>query len=160
MSYTDPTKIRQLLDPAGNAGSGSAASLEDPILQGAADRASSEVNSRLGGRYRVPFPAPYPDLVVRIATDLAAYDATLSFYGSTDITDTDPVVRRYKESMQLLIDISAGRADLFLGESDVDPPQELGGRASVRNPYTGSLFGPEDFGLRTQGGLTGWWPSR
>jgi len=158
MAYTDPQKIKDLLDPAGNMGSGSAASLEDNVLQGAADRATTEVNSRLGSRYAVPFGDPPPELVVTITTDIAAYGATLSFYGSTDITDTDPVVRRYQSSMQLLADIAAGKADLYPGEDGPPVTATSSGRITVRNPYSGSLFGPDNFNLSSPD-LEGWWPT-
>lgn len=156
-SYTTPALVRQLLDPAGEQGAGSAASLTDELLQSSADRATAEVNARLSGRYSVPFIV-VPDLVQTIATDLAAYDATLSFYGSTDITDQDPVVRRYAESKQLLMDIAMGRADLYPGESGGQSPAVSGGRPKVNNPYQGSLFCLGDFSLGSDTG--GWWPSR
>lgn len=154
--YTTPEDIRKLLDPAGEQGPGSAASLDDIELQKAADRAEAEINARLSGRYSVPLIDP-PLIVGRIATDLAAYDATLSFYGSTDISDDDPVIRRYRDSKYLLMDISVGKADLYPGAGGGEP--ESGGRASVRNPYEGRLFGMSDFGIG-HSGSSGWWPDR
>lgn len=145
-----------LLDPTGGQGAGSAASLTDPQLQEAADRTEAEINARLSGRYSVPFIDP-PVIIKRIATDLAAYDATLSFYGSTDITDEDPVIRRYRDSKYLLMDISVGKADLYPGVGGSEP--ESGGRASVRNPYEGRMFGMSDFGIGRDG-FSGWWPDR
>lgn len=145
-----------LLDPTGGQGTGSAASLTNLQLQEAVDRAEAEINARLSGRYSVPFIDP-PVIIKRIATDLAAYDATLSFYGSTDITDEDPVIRRYRDSKYLLMDISVGKADLYPGAGGEEPL--VGGRASVRNPYEGKLFGLSDFALGYEGS-GGWWPDR
>lgn len=158
-SYTTPDKIRAVLDPLDTGDAGSAAALEDPILQGAADRASSEVNARLGSRYTVPIAEPWPDVLVTIATDLAAYDATLSHYQSVDITDEDPVVRRYRNSRFLLLDIAAGKADLYPGAGGVDPIGSGGtAQAAVINPYQGKLFGLEDFGLGYGRCGPGRWP--
>jgi len=158
-SYTTPDRIRKVLDPQERDDEGSAAFLENTVLEEAAARATSEVNSRLSVRYSVPFTEPWPDVITTITTDFAAYDATLSHYQSVDITDEDPVIRRYKSSRYLLLDIAAGKAELYPGESGEEPGGSTAGNIAVVNQYQGTLFSLEDFALGYERRGPGRWPS-
>lgn len=102
-----------------------------------------------------------PPMVRSLVRDLAAYDATLVYRRSKDLSDMDPIYLRYKSARQILTDIAAGRIQV---EPDPDDPGTSGGgRATVVNPYEGHLFDRTDVGLHQtrrghyRTGYGGWW---
>jgi phage gp36-like protein len=107
MAYTDRDTVRQVLAPDGVT-EGTAASLEDSDIDEAIERVSNRVDTFLTRRYTVPLADPVPGIIRDIATDIAAYDLTLAYYKGTDITDQDPVVRRYRDARGMLGQLGTG----------------------------------------------------
>lgn len=140
--------------PAGTAG----VERDADILAYQISAAQAEVDARLAGRYQVPF-VTVPALVKSLTVDVAAYLATLTYRQSKDLAIDDPVRLRYQRALDMLKELAGGSMDLPIGQLPTDPG--LTGVISVRNPYTGRLFGPDDFGLapappRWAGGWRGW----
>lgn len=121
------------LDPA------TAASMDDTAILPACGAASDEVDARLGVLYSVPFVAP-PQVVIDLATDLAAYLATLTFRKGMPLDGSHPVALRYARARSLLLDLARGNAQL--PALAPQPP----GTPVVSNP-TPRLFGRRDFDL-------------
>jgi phage gp36-like protein len=145
--YVDHREVRRLLDPL-ETRAGSANELDDDQLTASIDRATQEIDARLSSRYSTPFADPVPPLVAAICLDLAAYDATLTYYGSVDLTDRDPVVLRYQRSIRMLTDLAKGGANLELApdagtSAQFDP--------LVINHWAGPMFTPCDVQARDTG---------
>lgn len=66
LSRLAPELIQSVADDNGDGAA------DDTILEAALDDASAEIDAVLGGRYAVPV-APIPDLLLRLAIDLAIY---------------------------------------------------------------------------------------
>ncbi len=123
MAYTDRDTVRQVLAPDGVT-EGTAASLEDSDIDEAIERVSNRVDTFLTRRYTVPLADPVPGIIRDIATDIAAYDLTLAYYKGTDITDQDPVVRRYRDARGMLGQLGTGLLviDVPGADTTVDDP--------------------------------------
>lgn len=123
MPYTDRDKVRRVLAPDGVT-DGTAASLEDSDLDEIIARVDARVDVFLNRRYSTPLAEPIPEIIEDIATDIAAYDATLAYYKGTDISDQDPVIRRYKDARGMLGQLSTGLLIIDVAEADstVDDP--------------------------------------
>jgi phage gp36-like protein len=118
MPYTDVDSVRAVLAPDGVT-DGTAASLSDEVFTETIERVSNRVDTYLARRYRLPIPEPVPSILKDLATDVAAYDLTLSYYKSTDISDMDPVVRRYRDARAILTQLSSGLMNLNMpGDGD------------------------------------------
>lgn len=85
----------------------------------------------------IDVPTPVPSRVGYLTRNIAAYLATLSYRESKDITDEDPIVRRYNNTMALLKGIRDGSLEPVKEKED----------PTVFNPYVGNLWGPENFAL-------------
>lgn len=132
---------------------GTAATLLDAdILDYQITSAAAEVDGRLGGRYKVPFPDPAPALVKSLTVDVAAYLATLTYRQSVDLEPTDPVALRYARAQALFKGIADGSVDLPGAVVPGDGGAQPTGIATVRNPYVGQLFGATDFDLAYRNG--------
>lgn len=116
MPYTDRDKVRHVLAPDGEY-VGTAASLSDEQLDEIIDRVDSRVDVFLNRRYNLPI-LPVPTILMDIATDIAAYDVTLAYYKGTDLSDQDPVIRRYRDARGMLGQLSTGLLVLDLPEVD------------------------------------------
>lgn len=135
MPYTTRDAIRNVLAPDGVT-DGTAASLEDGDLDEIIDRVGGRVDVFLNRRYQTPLTEPVPSIIGDIATDIAAYDATLAYYKGVDISDQDPVIRRYRDARGILGQLGTGLLILDLPGADqtmddpivVNPP-----------PYPGPL---------------------
>jgi phage gp36-like protein len=122
MPYTDIDTVRLVLAPDGDP-DGTAASLSDETINEAIERVGNRVDTFLARRYTLPIPAPIPAILKDLATDIAAYDLTLAYYKSTDITDQDPVIRRYRDARGMLGQLSTGLLILDLpGDETIDDP--------------------------------------
>lgn len=169
MSYSTPALVRQALVPTSDGSqpqtpTNTAADLSDAQLQNAIDEADATIDGYLGGFYAVPVadnaqgvtPNPLPFW----SRNIAAYVATLSYRGSQDFTDTDPISRRYKDTLAALQNVAAGKMKLQLPENTTGNSGEAAGQ--VFNPYVGDLWTPDDFNLSDapNPGLNGtpfWW---
>ena len=163
--YSTPAMVRLALVPSGdgslpNPASHTAADLTDAQLTDAIAEADALIDGYIGGYYAVPVTAvagaiPHPvDLWSRT---IAAYLASCTYRGSLDFADTDPIARRYKDVLQALKDVSAGRLRLQL-------PQNVGPNSATAagapyNPYAGDLWTPDDFSITPDNDLgAGGWP--
>lgn len=119
MSYATIAQVREVLARDSIHVAATAASLSDPQIQDNLDDATSQVNSALGYAYPTPFGLPYPQLIVNITRDIAAYLSDLTFRGTMDYSTTNsPILLRYARAMQQLKDLAAGAAKLI----DWPPP--------------------------------------
>jgi phage gp36-like protein len=155
-----------------------AADLSDTQIQDAINEADATIDSYIGAYYAVPVQVvvagsdedgtvgqiPHP--IDYWSRNIAAYNATLTYRGSQDFADTDPVVRRYNATMQALQAVSAGKVRLQL-PNNVSPNAATGAGPAFE-PYAGDLFDPSDFNLHpamydpVTGGRPYWidgWPS-
>lgn len=106
--YTDWETVANVLAPDGDT-DGTAASLGQEDIEEAIRRVSSRVDTFLAMRYTTPIPDELvPGIIKDITTDIAAYDLTLAYYKGTDISDQDPVIRRYKDARGMLGQLSTG----------------------------------------------------
>jgi phage gp36-like protein len=154
--YTDPNSLRVLLTRDITVPEGTAAELSDPALGMAIDTASSYIDAALANRYQVPFPAPFPALIVQLTLAMSAYHADTMHRQSVDIDNNDPVLRRHNWAVGVLNAIAAGTLDL----PDVLSTSSTPDGATPFDAYTGVLFTAHDFGLtQTRGGrLSGPFP--
>lgn len=168
MSYSTPALVRQALVPTSDGSlpatpTNTAADLTDAQLQNAIDEADAVIDGYLGNYYAVPVqpvngatPNPLPFW----SRNIAAYVATLSYRGSQDFTDTDPIARRYKDTLAALQQVAMGKMKLSLPDNQTGNAAE--GAGQVFNPYVGDLWTPDDFNLSQapNPGLNGtpyWW---
>lgn len=153
MSYSTPALVRKALVPSSDGGepespTHTAADLSNSQLQDAIDEADVILNGYIGGRYVTPVAlvsgvTPHP--IDYWSRNIAAYNATLTFRGSQDFTDQDPVARRYALTMEALQAVSSGRVTLEIPGNVSDTAAQ--GVSPAYNPYSGTLFCVEDFDL-------------
>lgn len=151
--YATPEDVRTILTNDDADLSGSAAGMVDVKIQVEIDAAQAEIDARLANRYVTPFVA-VPPLIKTITVDIAAYRANLLYRRSQDLTAEDPMVLRYTNAQTLLGLLASGAADLpGVGVGDGN---STAGTATVRNPYRGKLFSPDDLGLGLATSRRGW----
>lgn len=152
-TYAVPTDVRLALSPEGDpADVGSAASLEDPDLQAALNSAQDEVDGKIGGRYTLPLTAPYPDILMRITRDIAAWLATLTYLRGDPLLATNPVQLRYNAAEALLTQIQNGTLSLGAISTDGPDPMPLGDSCPVLLGYGQDLPSPSSLIPRYGGG--------
>lgn len=133
--------------------SGTAADLSNVEILDAISEADSTIDAFISGRYVTPVAqvsdaTPHP--LDYWSRNIAAYNATLTFRGSLDFTDSDPVARRYTATMLALTAVRDNKANLpptipEIGGGD-DGAAE--GAGAPINQYPGdNMFAPEDFSL-------------
>lgn len=160
MAYSTPEMVRQALVPTSDGSlpanaTNTAADLSDDQLEDAIAEADSLINGYIGGYYQVPVdaqqlantPIPY------WSRNIAAYVATLTYRGSMDFTDTDPIFRRYKDTLANLNAVASNKMRLQISDNVQDNAGE--GAGAPFNPYIGDLWTPDDFDLQPEG--YPWW---
>lgn len=155
MSYSTPANVRMALVPSSNGAipnpaSNTAADLTDAQLTDAIAEADSLIDSFIGGYYAVPVaavgtPTATPHPIDFWSRTIAAYYATLTYRQSLDFTDTDPIARRYKDTLAMLQAVSQGKMKLQLPDNTSGNSATEAGSPS--NPYAGDLWDPTDFSL-------------
>jgi len=144
--YCVPDDVREALAPGGEAtwtASKTAASLSDDELQTSIREAQGVVDGYVSVRYVTPIPnGGAIDLLWGVTRSVSAYLATLTYRRNMDLTDDDPVARRYAQALATLRDIAAGKMVLDVdvpgdGTTPVPPPMV---DVIVANPYTGDLL--------------------
>lgn len=164
MAYSTPAMVRNAVYPQGTGtqttGTNTAADLSDTALNDAIAEADSQIDAYIGKYYAVPVAvvisgssdgdgAPVgatPHPIDYWSRNIAAYNATLGLRGSLDFSDNDPVARRYTATMNALVAVSKGQANLQLPDNTSGPSAT--GAGGVINPYAGDLFDPNDWNLR------------
>lgn len=112
--YCLPSDIRDNLGST-DAGTGTAAMLEDYQLSQAIARASAKVSAYVGTSYVVDEADPViivPDLVKDLTIAIGAYFATLTYRKGKDLSQYDPVLLSYQDAMTTLQDIVAGKIEV------------------------------------------------
>ena len=156
MAYSTPAMVRKAILPSSDGSqptapnlSHTAADLSDPELADAIAEADSTIDGALSGRYAVPVAndgsgnVPHP--IDYWSRNLAAYIATLSYRGSQDFSDDDPIARRYRMTQDAINMVATGKASLPL-PSQTGTNSQVGVH-SAYNPYVGDLWTPDDFNL-------------
>ena len=165
MAYSTPAMVRLALIPTTDGSqpdtpSDTAADLSDEQLTDAIAEADSIIDGYIGAYYAVPVAdnadgsVPHP--LDYWSRNLAVYNATLVYRGSMDFAETDPITRRYADTIAQLQAVAAGRVRLQL-------PENSSGNSGVEagaplNPYVGDLWDPEDFDIRPSSDLPGSYP--
>lgn len=161
MAYVTVQQLTDALANAGGAGSRTAAELPAERLRANLDEATAEVVARLSGGFTLPDPGPdpavspetTPPLLRTIIVGIAAYLATLEFYGSQALEDRDPVVLRYTRARELLRDVANG-ATVVVG-IDRHAPGGATGDAAIYQPHAGldlaHAFDAEEYGRHVTG---------
>lgn len=143
--YTTKEQVRLALARDASDVDGTAASLPDPVIMDAIAEAQSRVDTRLAGRYEVPFDPDVPAQVGFITRDIAMWLAWLTFREVRDLnTELDPIYLRYKAAEALLIDLQNGKTTLP-DAPDSDPGES--GEAVIAINETPDLFSACDFNL-------------
>ena len=88
--------------------------IDEELIGRALEAASSEADSYLAVRYRVPVN-PEPHMLHIVVNDIARYRLT-----GADRLETDPVVRRYEEAIRWLTNASRGVVDITGQDGDGD----------------------------------------
>ena len=155
MAYSTPAMVRQALTTTSTGtqpspASGTAADMTDPELNNAIAEADSTIDAYLTARYATPVaqtgtPAATPHPIDYWSRNIAAYLATLTFRGSMDFSDTDPVVRRYKDTMAALREVQGGRMHLLIPANEGTASAVAA--SSPINPYIGDLWTVDDFSV-------------
>lgn len=141
MAYSTAVDVREALSPTqGGAPGQTAAGLSDEQINDAIAEADSIIDGFVGGSY---VTTPVPPIVHFWSRDIGAYLATLTWRKSNDITDDDPVVRRYQLALLQLQGIAKGTVTVPLP----DPPAVVTGNAYVANQYEGNLFNAAQFDM-------------
>jgi phage gp36-like protein len=154
--YCTPNDVRYalapLFEPADDGTwptTNTAADLTDDQLADAIVEADSELNSYISRYYVTPVAnveGRPPVAVKAISRNIAAYNATLTWRRGKDLTDADPVVRRWRATMDLLTAVRDGKQILEGVPPNVGPTAASGAGQTV-NQYVGRMFGLDDFSL-------------
>lgn len=111
--------------------------LSDPQIEAEIANADSEIDSRLGVRYTVPFTGTVPALIQSLSIDIAAYLCDLRFRGAREYAnELHPFYLRYQRALGILGDIVEGLTNLPGGTSPDGPDDG----ALAINMYDGTLM--------------------
>lgn len=167
MAYSTPAMVRQALVPSSDGSlpttpTNTAADLTDTQLSDAIAEADSLIDGYIGAYYAVPVVPlqgqtlpPHP--IDYFSRNLASYNATLTYREGLDFADTDPVARRYTNTIAVLTKISTGIVRLQLPQNLTE--NAATGASAPYNPYVGDLFDPMDFSLRPASFDPTWGPN-
>lgn len=112
--YCQPSDIRDNLGGT-DAGTGTAAMLEDYQLNAAIAQASAKVSAYVGTSYVVDDADPVivvPDLVKTCTVQIATFYATLTYRKGKDLSQYDPVLLGYNDAIATLKDVVAGNIEV------------------------------------------------
>jgi phage gp36-like protein len=113
----------------------------DPlVISRVAEDASSEIDLALRGRYRLPIQGRVPEILTRLAADLA-----LLFLHPKSIPDA--VQKRADATRAILRQIAEGR--MLLGLPPADDAAPMGGMVEIKSGRKNSPFASP--GIRNQG---------
>lgn len=151
--YSTPEMIRKAISVSSDGGlpttpTHTAADLADGALLDAIKEADALIDSYIGRFYVTPVAlvdgaVPHP--IDYWSRNIAAYNATLTYRGSQDLSDDDPVARRYRATMDALKAVNGGTAQLSLVQNFGD--SSAGSAGAPINPFEGDLFTPDEFDL-------------
>lgn len=143
--YSTVESVRDALTPGGVSNDKStAAGLTNVQIQDSIAEADATIENYLSNRYVVPIVDPVPTTVQFWSRSIAAYLATLTKRKSSDLAETDPVVRRFNLAMSQLAAVQASKAQLSIPELASDAIQS---EAQIQNQYEGTMFWPGDYSV-------------
>ncbi len=100
------------------------------------DTVASLIDSYCRGRYQVPFTGPVPDIIIDISITLHIY----RLYGRRrDLQTSEEQRTRYKDSMQMLKDVQAGKIRLF--DELPSPPSYSSNKNKYSRTFTDTELG-------------------
>lgn len=114
-------ELIQLTDRAG------ADAIDATVISRALGDADATINGYLAARYTLPLAAPVPEMLERLACDIARY-------ALFDDQVTEAVATRYKDAIALLRDVSAGRAELGISNTSNKPASNATAQISSTTP--------------------------
>lgn len=89
--------------------------------------ADATINGYLAARYTLPLSNPVPEMLERLACDIARY-------ALFEDQVTEIVEKRYKDAIALLRDVSAGRAELGISDTGNKPVSNATEQISSTTP--------------------------
>ncbi|MBL8500026.1 MAG: DUF1320 domain-containing protein [Nitrosomonas sp.] len=101
--------------------------IDSTAVNKALNDADAQINGYLAGRYTLPLATPVPEILERLACDIARY----SLYESKppEIVDI-----RYRDALDQLRDVSKGRAELGLSDTSNKPASTTTAQMSSTTP--------------------------
>jgi phage gp36-like protein len=160
VNYCEIPDVRFALTEAGvEAGTNTAADMDDETINDSIAEASSQVDFYIGGPYRPDLGDVVPDTIKYLTRDVAAFLATCTWRKSKDFAAMDPVLLRYNWAIQSLISLQTGANSNVIRPTN--PDSSAG--ATVVNQYPFTLFYPWQFdlwGRSYYGGSDYMWPGR
>lgn len=163
MAYSTIQELRLAVAPLSggtpdppNPPSNTAADLPNATLLDAVAEADATIDSYIGSRYVTPVAvdpttSAIPHPIDYMSRNIAVYLATLTFRGSQDFSDNDPVARRYNATMAVLISVQKGTGSLpgipEIGTGGDGGASGSSGAAAPYNQYDGTMFNLDDFDL-------------
>lgn len=106
-SYAKREDVRETVQHLPTSDDGNASAIPDERIDKELEGATAEIDARLSQQYVVPFD-PVPELIRWICEAIAAYNSTLTFYETRDVSDDNPVLRRYQKAMTTLDRLATG----------------------------------------------------
>lgn len=148
-----------------------AADMTDAQLATFISEADAQIDAMIGRFYAVPVAVVFAGDVLGDGADvgsvphpidywsrnLAAYFATLTYRGSQDFTEQDPIARRYAATMQALQMVAMGTAKLQLPDNTASSAGVGAGQA-INPGHVGDLFDARDFNLHPLNPVWPLWP--
>lgn len=101
--------------------------IDATVISRALGDADATINGYLAARYTLPLSSPVPEILERLACDIARY-------ALFEDQVTEIVEKRYKDAIALLRDVSAGRAELGLSDTDNKPVSKSTAQISSTTP--------------------------
>lgn len=101
--------------------------IDATVISRALGDADATINGYLAARYTLPLEAPLPEILERLACDIARY-------ALFDDQVTEIVEKRYKDAIALLRDVSAGKAELGISDTGSKPASKSLAQISSTTP--------------------------
>lgn len=101
--------------------------IDAAVVNKALNDADAQINGYLVGRYTLPLATPVPEILERLACDIARY----SLY---EFKPIEIVAIRYRDALDSLREVSKGRADLGISSTDNQPASKSLAQISSTTP--------------------------
>lgn len=107
--------------------------IDATVINRALGDADATINGYLAARYTLPLANPMPEILERLACDIARY-------ALFDDQVIETVEKRYKDAIAYLRDVSTGKAELGLSDTSNKPAST----ATAKMSSTAPVFRRED----------------
>ncbi|MBP9100479.1 MAG: DUF1320 domain-containing protein [Nitrosomonas sp.] len=101
--------------------------IDATVINRALGDADATINGYLAARYTLPLSNPVPEILERLACDIARY-------ALFEDQVTDIVEKRYKDAIARLRDVSAGKAELGISDTSNKPASTATAQMSSATP--------------------------